>query len=191
MEGPNPYAAPVADFGAPAPAVSGDHEATRQRLIKAETNIKSIGSLMLLGGVFILLSAIRALERSGIEAGIALVTAVLALFVGIKLRQLATIGRTMYTGLAGLAVLSEIVAFALAPGSSLVGVIVFRLGIVALFLSVLWNKNASEVFTDHYRTVVIPATPHVKYKTSTAAVVVLIILVALFVGLIAWAVVGK
>lgn len=188
MEGPNPYAAPASDFLADAPI--NEHEATRRRLIGTETNIRSLGSLVIFGSVISALSGLSGLTKATVESIVTIVIAAVALYAGLALRKLDPIGRILWTvvALLGLVRVAWSVAMlsSLPGASSLVPALLVQALIIALFLALLWGKNAKEIFTEYYRRVVVPATPYVKYKTSVVAIVVLVILV---LGLIA-AVIG-
>src|SRR5689334_21932538 len=102
MEGPNPYAAPVdeslADEG------GNEHEPTRLRLIGTESNIRAIGSLVILGGALSVPSGIAGLSKSPIAGAVTLVVAGVAFFAGASLRSFQPIGRILYTVIAGLAI---------------------------------------------------------------------------------------
>ena len=194
MEGPNPYAPPVADLGAP--TSSNEHHETRQRLIKTETNIRSLGALVILGGVLSIPQGIKALSSSTLEGIIILAIAPVALFTGLALRKLETLGRNLYTGLAAFAMLNA--AWTAAQLSSMrdappgvMQISIIQIAILALFLALLWGKNAKEIFTEHYRKVVIPATPDVKYKTSRVLIVLLVILLLGFAAAVIAAVAGR
>lgn len=188
MEGPNPYAAPVSDFAADAP--TNEHEATRRRLIGTETNVRSLGALVIFGSVISAASGLGALSSSPVDGVVTLVVAAVALYAGLALRKLDPVGRMLWTIVALIGVIRvawTIATLSSQPGaSSLAPALLVQIFVIALFLALLWGRNGKDVFTEHYRRVVVPATPHVKYKTSVVAIVVLVIVV---LGLIA-AIVG-
>lgn len=179
----NPYAPPRASGVAPGVT---EHEPMRRAHINTETNIKSIGSLALFGGVINAVGGIMALGEAPIDAAIALAIAGIALAAGVSLRRLAPRGRVLYTVLAALVLLANIVRVLLigaVVGAQMVG-IVLPLVVMGLFLSILWGAKGGVVFSEHYRDVVIPATPHVKYKTSKVAIALLVLLVVVFIAAI-------
>ena len=46
-------------------------------------------------------------------------------------------------------------------------------------LVILWSKPSETVFTEHYRNVVVPATPHIKHRSVLALVVLGLLLLGL------------
>jgi hypothetical protein len=182
---PNPYAPPIAQD---VPAESGpnaEHEAIRRAHLSSETNIKSIGSLAILGAVLQLLGSLALMTTAPVEAVIRIVVVVGVGASGLWLRDLKPLGRTVYSALLALGVLSTLVSVAVATHAhEAMPVAAFTVVIGGLFLWVLWNSKARVVFSEHYRQVVIPATPYVKYKTSKVAIAVLVLLLLGFVAAI-------
>jgi hypothetical protein len=192
MEGPNPYAAPVDE--PLADEHGNEHEPTRLRLIGTESNIRAIGSLVILGGVLSVPSGIAALRASPIAGVVTLVVAGVAFYAGLSLRAFEPIGRILYTVVAGLAIArgASIVTTLSAATARGVGEIVgwvLQLLIVGSFLAILWGTNAKEIFTDRYRRVVIPATQHIKPRMSLVLAVFVIIVFLLLASAIAAAVI--
>ena len=185
MQPPNPYAPPIAQD---APAVGGANaelEAIRRAHLSSETNIKSIGSLAILGAVLQLLGALGLMTTAPVEAVIRIVVVVGVGASGLWLRDLKPLGRTVYSVLLALGVLSTLVAVAVATHAhEAMPVAVFTVVVGGLFLWILWNAKAGVVFSEHYRQVVIPATPYVKYKTGKVAIAVLVLLLLGFVAAI-------
>jgi hypothetical protein len=50
-----------------------------------------------------------------------------------------------------------------------------------LMVALLWWGKASVVMAPHYREVVVPATPHIKYKTSPLVIVLGLLLLAVLI----------
>lgn len=190
MQPPNPYAAPIAQ-DAPSPAgANAELEAIRRAHLSAETNIKSIGSLAILGAVLQVLAAIEAMAHAPAE-GIGRLVAVAAIGAsGFMLRDLKPVGRIIYTVMLGIGLVSTVVTVLLGPAQAAVPVAIVTLVVGGLFLWVLWNGKAKVVFSEHYRQVVIPQTPYVKYKTSKVAIAVLIVLLLVFFAAVVAALVG-
>ena len=175
-EADNFYAAPQAEVQDPGYAGS-EAEAIRREHVTHEASIKSVGALFLLGGV---LSCLWGLVSFGVSVNGALgdgrpqepfflifgpiVSAVGAIqfAVGYGLRKLAPGSKIPATVLAALSILSFPCGTAL--------------GIYTIYL--LFSAKGAVVFSEDYKDV-IAATPHVKARTSAAAWVVLILLLAL------------
>ena len=182
---PNPYAPPIAQDVASASGPNAEHEAIRRAHLSSETNIKAIGSLAILGAVFQLLGSLALMTSAPVEAVVRIVAAVGVGASGLWLRDLKPLGRTIYSVMLALGVLSTLATVALATSShEAMPVAGFTIVIGGLFLWVLWNAKANVVFSEHYRQVVIPATPYVKYKTSKVAIAVLVLLLLGFVAAI-------
>lgn len=172
----NPFASPRVSAAAAAPDIDGQSEAERIRRdhIGNEANIKGIGGLVFLGGLanvglcFFLASVWmktgengRSFALAGLMGG-SMVSGGLQLFGGIQLMRLRVIGRVLAT----LAlVLGFLVSVSTAESSFAVGRALGNMLIPVLIISMLWRAKASMVFSDRYRLEVIPATPHVKYRT--------------------------
>lgn len=140
----------------------------------------------MLGSVSNALIAVGALGSDVVAAALSLAVAAVAFSAGLKLRQLDPLGRTLYTILAG------IVSLRIAYNAYLVAndfgasasVLVLPLLVTVLFLLILWGSKATVVFSPHYREVVIPATPHIVYKTSRLLIALVILLLALVIAMI-------
>ena len=189
----NPFAAPEATdaIAVSIPgdsAVLGDIEATRRRLLSHEASIRSVGTLYLLGFVFLALLAVFSLlgclatlpqltrAPNGVEALIqALVmTLVLAAFaalyyyIGTGLRRLDPRVRTVSMIMTGF------------------GLLGFPIGtlISGYILYLLASEKGKEVLSVEYQGIV-AATPHIKYRTSTVVwILVGIVVVGLIGGIL-------
>ena len=174
---PNPYAPPIADGPAADGEASTEIEATRRAHLASETNIKSIGALVLLGAVLQVVNAIGSMSTSPIAVVLQLMLGGLLLASGLGLRSLSPWARRTYTGVLVLSLAAVVVATLVGPATD--GKLPVLLGsalVSALFLWVLWNGKANVVFSEHYREVVVRQTPHLKYKTSKIALAVLVVL---------------
>jgi hypothetical protein len=162
MDQANLYAAPEQpEELAQGYSSNSDLEAIRRKHLNRETNIKAVGFLAALGGIGCLLKGVSDLTVAVVPAVVLIAMGSGMLFAGARMRKLEPLGRTIYTVVAAVGVVGQFVDFAQTKqGSSLMGV-----GITLAFLSLVWRGDAQVVFSDHYRTVVVPATPHVKYKT--------------------------
>lgn len=190
MQPPNPYAPPVAQDENTGAGAGSEHEAIRRAHLSSETNIKSIGSLAILGAVLQLLAAIGLMANAPVEGAIRLAAVVALGISGYLLRDLKPAGRMIYTVMLALGLLSTLVTAATASAAQMAPVAVVSLIVGGLFLWVLWNAKAKVVFSEHYREVVIRATPYVKYKTSKVAIAVLIVLLIVFVAAVVAALIG-
>jgi hypothetical protein len=174
---PNPYAAPKHDDTAP--VVSGEvaaHEATRREHINAETNVKTIGFLLYLGAFSCLVNGLPRLT-SDLVGGMVLVVVGAAMgWGGYWLRRLDPRGRTIYTVLAAILVVGT-----LARNTDNLAYQLGRMFWPLLLIALLWGRKAGVVLTPHYREVVVPATPHVKYKTSPWVIALGLVLIGVLI----------
>jgi hypothetical protein len=174
----NPYAPPrahVADID----SASTDAERIRKEHIKREASIRSVGVLYYIGGGFMVLAGIGLLvsfnlmpeapERSFliIMAPIYLGLGALSIAVGRGLRTLQPWARTVCLILSFLGLLGF-------PVGTLVN---------AYILYLLISAQGKRVFEDDYRGIV-AATPHIKYRTSIVAWVILGVLLLAIVAFI-------
>jgi hypothetical protein len=174
----NPYLTPAAPPLPPALPLSDDSaEAIRRKHINHEASVRSIGSLHLLGAIFLIPSglfmAFQPTEEAGIWMGLALLAiGILQVTLGLGLRKLQPWSRI------GGAVLAAI------------GLLGFPIGTLvnAFVLYLLLSKKGAMVFSPDYRRI-ITETPHVKYKTSIVVWIVLGIFVLVILGLVALAMV--
>lgn len=181
---PNPFAGPsVEDVVAP-PSPTTDAERIRREHLTAETNIRSIGLLYIIGGAFGTLGAVAAVagfvaslfrddaSDSDFALGILLLLFLMypaILWAGIALRRFRTWARWVAVVLSVFGLLGVPIGTIVAIG----------------FLYVLLNKKATYVFTPEYQAV-IAQTPHIKYKTSPIAWAVLgLIVLGLVAALVA------
>ncbi|PRP95532.1 hypothetical protein ENSA5_38150 [Enhygromyxa salina] len=184
VDEPNPYAPPRHDEPAPTQMpnaqVPPELERLRQEHINAETNVKTLGVLLYIGAASTLLSAVGTVAQDPAAALISLVVGVGLGLGGFWLRRLDRRGRAVYSGVIGLSVVVLVIANAGQPFTYLAGRMFWPL----LFLGLLWGTKASTVMSPHYRDVVIPATPHVKRKTSRAVIAIGVLLLLLIVALV-------
>jgi hypothetical protein len=191
----NPYAAtafsstaPAGDFGSQASA-----EEVRNRFLKHEASVQSIGTLYLLGAVFLLLAggvmviSLIVLLVNGpagdpaptaagfaIPAVILLAFGALQFWVGLGLRKLEPSARIV------------------ASVFSVLGLLGIPIGtlISAYFLYLLLSKKGEFVFSPEYARVR-AATPHIKYRTSIIVVIaVALLFLLLFLGVIGFFLAG-
>jgi hypothetical protein len=187
----NPYAPPVAEGPPGAPDGPGaELEAIRREHLSSETNIKSIGALAILGAVVQLMGAISLMSKSPIGVVIQLMVCGLVGACGLGLRSMLPWARKIYSVLIGLGLVVTIVGvFAGAQSVAPLPLLAIMVAISTLFLWVLWNGKASVVFSEHYREVVVRATPHIKHKTSMISIVILIVLLLVLVAIVSAAVI--
>jgi uncharacterized membrane-anchored protein len=176
----NPFAAPRAKLDAaeqPASSESEDEQIRRAHLTH-ETNVRSFGSLWVLGAVLqwpgaiamIALGIANQHERNSVVTGIILliVSGVFG-WSGWLLRRLDRRARVPATAI------------------SVIGLLGFPIGSAfsGLMLYLLHSKKGKMVFSEEYRAIV-ARTPHIKHKTSILVWIFLGLLLALaFVGLTA------
>ncbi len=178
----NPYAPPKHD----GPDVtSGDPalEAIRREHINAETNVKTIGFLLYLGTFSLIVGAVRILELHPVDALVSIGLGVAMGWGGYWLRRLETRGRMAYTIITAIGMVRALFDSALAAAGA--AIIAWSFIWPLILLAILWGKKASTVMSPHYRDVVIPATPHVKRQTSTAMIVLIILLLGVVVFFVA------
>ena len=154
-------------WGAPPPAGHTDPdraalEAVRREHLTSETNIKTIGFLLYLGAFFTLIGGLGTLRVDPIEALMMLGIGATVGYAGFLIRRFRPGGRLIYTIFAALVLVYWLLVF----GSY------YNLGFFfgqfiwpMIMLWILWNRKGSTVMSAHYREVVLPGTPHVKYQT--------------------------
>jgi uncharacterized membrane protein (DUF2068 family) len=178
----NPYQAP-GEYQ-PVGKSASEAERIRRAHIAHEASIKSIGILYMLGAIilipasiFLLVSPQKANDAEGM-----VVFGIGAMYLFLGVLQLATA-----VGLRKLAPWARWVAVVF----SAIGLIGFPIGtlISAYILYLLLSQKGSMVFSENFKSI-ITATPHVKYKTSKVVWVLLILLLALFIVVIGFAVFG-
>ena len=170
----NPYA-PTSNVSG-APVMTDEVEAYRRRFLNHEASVKSIGTLYLLGAIFLVplgvIMVVGSLANNQVD-GIMIVVSVFYLgigllqgFAGVGMRRLQSWARMVGVGL------------------SIIGLIGFPIGtlISGYFLYLLLSEKGQIVFSEQYKQV-IEQTPHIKYKTSIIVWIFLVILVSL-IGLV-------
>jgi hypothetical protein len=160
----NPYAAPQSNLTNTAPT---EVEVARRLLLKHEASVKSIGSLYLLGGAVILFSGFASLTLPISEwyiPAILIGLGCLEIWLALGLRRLKRAVRIPTMILSGL------------------GLIGFPIGTIisAYILYLLGSQKGVQVFSDEYAQV-IAATPHIKYRSSILAVILIIIFAVLII----------
>lgn len=168
--------------------MASDVEAYRRRYLNHEASVKSIGTLYMLGAIFMVPMGViavgAALFGAGDDpAGSAVFAVVGALYGGLGLLQ-----GFVAVGLRRLRNWARIVAIVF----SVIGLIAVPVGtlISAYFLYLLVSEKGRIVFSDEYQRV-IEQTPHIVYKTSVVVWILLILLIALIsFGLVAAVVTG-
>jgi hypothetical protein len=202
----NPYAAPEAPIGE-APAGPADDlaeaEAIRRRYLGHETNVRSLGSLHYVGAVVMLLG-VAILGASFVSWGttgrggrgaaavmaVYLVMGLLNLALGVCLRRLRPWARWVEVALVSLSLLFSlgtlIVALVQSGGPEAGSVLLagsISWAIPLYILTLLLSAKGSMVFSPEYAEVV-ARTPHVKYRTSVLAWVILLLFVVAILALI-------
>lgn len=160
----NPYA-PVSVDQPPISLVSNAVE-IRKRYIGHEASVKSIGTLYLLGSLFLVSSGIYTLLQTGVSVASGRILAdeaIGALIFGILILSLG-----LLQGFAGYA-LTRLQSWAriVTIVQSAFSLIFFPIGtlIATYFMYLLLSQKGSYLFTDEYKAVM-AATPEVKYRTS-------------------------
>ncbi len=187
----NPYAAGTAIPGSRLPAgdaTAADAESIRRYHIKHEASVKSIGTLYMLGAIFLIpaglffigMTVANAWGQARVETGFAVIIGGIYLLIG---------GLQAYTAL-GLRRLNP-VARRIAIALSCFGLLGFPIGtlISAYFLYLLLSEKGKMLFTPQYHAIV-QQTPHVKYRTSILVWILVAILGTLFIVLMVAAFTG-
>jgi hypothetical protein len=177
----NPYAPPKhADAAPVVSAEAAMHEATRREFLNAETNVRTVGFLVYIGAFACLANGLASI-MSGVLSGNILIAAGAGLgWAGYRLRRLDPRGRTLYTVIAALLIVGTLATNADNLAASHLG----RVFWVVLMVALLWGRKAGVVMTAHYREVVVPATPHIEYKTSPLLIVFGVVLLAVLILLL-------
>jgi hypothetical protein len=191
----NPYAAPEAPIGEAPPAGPADlaaAEAVRRAHLNHEANIKSVGSLHILGAVLSLLglafAALSFFDPVGRARAVAtpffavyLAFFLINLALGIGLTRLRPWARWAETTLVGLylalnALTTFGALFMVGPAASPV---LFGAAVTwAILGAILWlmlSRKGAMVFSPEYQEI-IARTPHIKYKTSFLAKFLLVLI---------------
>jgi hypothetical protein len=176
---PNPYATPkavVADPGA-----SAESEAVRREHLSHEANVKAVGGLYMLGGVFAAFTGLAVILPMVTGRGVTLGMLVTSLIV----TALAAAALAVGWGLRMLRIWARIPGIVLAA----IGLLAFPIGtlINAYVLWLLASRKGRMVLSAEYATV-LEATPHIRYRMSVViwvalAVIVLLIVIVVVPGL--------
>jgi hypothetical protein len=158
----NPYEAPQSEIHAPE---GGEAELIRTAHISHEASVKSIGTLMILGGFLTGFGMVSVLAIGRISSEFLVVLAISGgLFgVGFSVRRLNPVGRILAGILCGL------------------GLLAFPIGTIinGYFIYLLFSPKGTMVFSESYKEIIV-ATPHVRYRTSLAARIVIALLILIF-----------
>jgi hypothetical protein len=174
----NPYAPPQHEHGVPVvTAEVSALEAHRRVHLNAETNIKTIGFLLYIGAFACLTTGLPRLTIDLVSGMILVATGSGLGFAGYLLRRLDPRGRTLYSVIAAIQI---VVVLATDTNNNVPGTL-GQLFWVMLMVALLWWGKAGVVMTAHYREVVVPATPHIKYKTSPLVIVLGLLLLAVLI----------
>lgn len=157
----NPYRAPtaaVADVAQDAQA-----EAVRETHLSTEASLKSVGLLYYLGAIGLFVSTLAMLASPDEGPGLGL---------GLVLAALFAVTLAVAHGLRGLRAWVRVPAIVL----SVVGLLNFPVGtlISGYVLYLLLNAKGRFVLTPEYAQIV-AATPHMKYRSSTLLVVLVVV----------------
>ncbi len=168
MESLNPYAPPQAAIFAPPPLSGNADEEIRRTHIKAESTARTVGILYYLGAFLLTGVAVLGIANGQLARGDAWMGLGLCLFLGLGQGFLAY-------GLRRLKGWARIPTIIL----SCIGLLGFPLGtlINGVILSNICGAKGVMIFSPDYKRI-IAVTPHVKNKTSKAALIVLILLLA-------------
>jgi hypothetical protein len=175
----NPYAPPGAEDIQAAPSDDlARAEAIRREHIKHEASIKSVGCLHIFGGALMLLAGLGAIfgaAMSGGRGGGSEMFIVAVVYLGIGSLSFAS-----GYGLRTLKPWSRILSSILCA----IGLIGFPIGTLlnAYFLYLILSAKGQTILSEEYKYVV-TATPHVKY-TSWVAIILLILLLVGGVALV-------
>lgn len=168
----------------PAASIS-EHEVTRRAHIKVETNLRVLGVAGIVFGIFCIgldvtaAFGIMPLNPNQYTNYDALLVGLFSLAQGALLRQLNPIGRILATVSAVIGIGAK--AVTLLTGVNVLGQCV-SIGACLWYLLQLWRGDSDMVFSEHYRTVVIPATPRVKPKHGCITVVLFLLLLLLLLA---------
>jgi len=195
----NPYAAPESPLDAAPVSLDAnlaEIEATRRKYLNHEASVKSVGSLHILGGIFLTAMVIFRLADSnargltGIPEVIILILLLGVNFaLGFGLTKLQSWARWVDAAFFCIGILMNIASFSIvlfvAPGAlsgpivgNLIGTL-FGFLIYGYVLYLLLSPKGAMVFSAEYKEI-IKATPHIKYKTSCLLKGLLLLLLAVF-----------
>ncbi len=157
----NPYSAAPIEDSTFAANVDGDLEAIRKHHLSHEASVKSIGTLYILGAIFLVLIGVGILFQglTGRNPG----ASWFSFMLGLGYLALGLVQGLTAIGLSRLRPGARIPAIVL----SIIGLLAFPVGtlISAYFLYLLICAKGRMVLSEQYQSVV-TQTPHIKYKTS-------------------------
>ena len=201
----NPFASPLADAGT---VVADDVEVSdarrmRQKYLKHEASVKSIGTLYyfgfmicLLTGLLIFAGVVRVIAAEGVGAaelslligmcGFFFVIATLDFYVGWGLKRLDSRVRIVTGVLSALGLILFSVGLIAFSISSVVMIAAFIGALInAHFLYLLFSRKGTMVFSDEYREI-IRQTPDMRFRTSWFGWV-LVVVVVVVAGVLSFA----
>jgi len=171
----NPYASPLTtDLAAP-PSAEVTAEMIRRKHLSHEASVRSVGFLYYLGGGFLVLAGMGLVVGSIADpkAGVALA------FLGVFYFVMGSASLAIGWGLRGLQPWVRI-PVGIFSGIGLLG---FPLGtlINGYILYLVFSSKGTMVFSPEYQEIIYQ-TPHIKYRSSLLALVLLAILIVIIVG---------
>ncbi|TWU42529.1 hypothetical protein [Novipirellula artificiosorum] len=192
LNDPNSGTAPAANPYAPSaqtslnPGVGGEVEQIRRYHLNHEASVKSIGTLYMLGTIFMVPISLFMLASAG-GGGL-----------GPEERIVIAVLAMIYFGLGILQGFTAVGLWRLRPWARIVAIVLSVLGLLAIpigtiisgyFLYLLVSEKGQTVFSPAYQDV-IAQTPHIKYKTSLIVWILLGFLLLLILLGVAAAVFG-
>ncbi|MCA9706415.1 MAG: hypothetical protein KDK70_11245 [Myxococcales bacterium] len=156
-------------------------ERARREHIHTETSVKTAGVLLYLAGAAAAIVALVSMKDGNVGLGVLQIAVGIGGMVAARwLLRLDARGRLLYSVIAVI-VLGNLL-YVNTAGAYTSGRFLGRLLWPTAVLIALWTSKATFVMTQHYRDVVIPATPDVRRSLSKSFVV----LVSIFVTLLAF-----
>ena len=180
-----------------------NYELIRKQHINTETKIKAVAALILLGAIFTIFSLIGLSTQMNdpmyaeipehyfpIVMVLNAIQGVLLFMSGVKLRKLFFVGAKLYAatialGMSGIFIDLTILELPRELLPQLIGQYVGSMIIPLIILAFIMGKKARVVYSEEYRMQVIPATPHVKYKSPWLILLLIVIVVVVVIGIAA------
>ncbi len=175
----NPYAPPQASITPGGGEAPDNAEETRRQFLNHETSIKGVGSLYILGAIFMGIAAVGSIGVSLLDSDVT------AMMIGVGVFYALFSWISFYLG-SGLRRLDPKVRVGTTILATL-GLIAIPFGtlINAYVLYLLHSKKGKRVMTAEYQAI-IAETPHIKYRTPLWLIIVALLLVALLIfGMVA------
>lgn len=167
-------------------------ETIRRSHLRAEGNVRAVGTMAMVGtivmGFMIPMHYLAPNQTASPAWAIYMVLAAGGSWVaGTRLRRLDHGGRVLYTALLaiGFAVSPFLQSGVEAPDTMAVAIGAAFVGVVDGFLLwLLWNRRATEVFSRHYREIVVPATADIPPANRFWRLVLVFLGLTFLVGLV-------